>query len=274
MRLLLLLVFVPDVEAHGVLLKLEARGQTLCAPSAANLSWCIPSPSQLSGNALGVRATLPRVELHSGNAVCDVPPGCELGCPTETGKLPGLPFYEYCAFNHFSACELCAFEVVASGKPAVVPDKNWTRWPAAWWDEPDQWPIYPCMSREAFGSSGIMTVEPGASVATTLYIQHDHAGLYRYELGCGNSAGNADFFASPLTPWKAMHANSQLETNDRKHFPLEDVAHARSNPHSRRCAPLRRPAHATSRSARGSTVKSATTEARRTRGGLVLSARM
>ena len=270
----LLGVFLPHAEAHGNLVRLKApRGQTLCSPSVENHSWCVPVPSQLSGNALGVRATLPRVELHSGDPDCDVPPGCELGCPTVTGKLPGLPSYEYCAFNHFAACEICAFEVVPSNKPAVTPGKNWTKWPAAWWDEPDQWPQYPCMSRAAFGSSGIVTVEPGNSLEATLYIQHDHAGLYRYELGCGSAAGNTDFFAGPLTPWKAMHAHAQLEITDRKHAPLEAVTLARIEPCETAPRIQRSPMLYGSNPTHGSTERSGTRELRRTRGGDAPSAR-
>lgn len=83
--------------------------------------------------------------------------------------------------------------------------------PAAHWDEADQHPIFPCMSREAYGAGGAISLAPGDSLTTTIYMNADHSGLYRYELSCGEAgATNANFNANPITPWKTLHASKEL----------------------------------------------------------------
>jgi hypothetical protein len=212
LRLAALCATVTHASARGNLLRLETGGQTACATWSTSAT-CITSPTDLR-----VRGTLPRVEPQSSSDPdCNVPPGCERGCPNDAGLPPGLLFYQYCPANHFhTGWDIRAFELVPGGKPEAVAGKNWSRWPAAHWDSADQWPSYPCMSRAAFGSGGLVSVQPGISVATTLFIEQDQSGLYRYELACGNDTTNSDFFAVPLTPWKTPHTQMQLEVGDCK----------------------------------------------------------
>lgn len=82
--------------------------------------------------------------------------------------------------------------------------------PAAHWDEPDQWPKFPCMSRDEFGTRGVATVSAGDTITATTYMNADHSGLYRFELSCGSEATNAAFNAGPVTPWKALHSFKEL----------------------------------------------------------------
>ena len=90
--------------------------------------------------------------------------------------------------------------------------KWWTRMPAAHWDEPDQWPVFPCMSRDAHGAQGIASVNVGDAITTTFYVNADHSGLYRFEIGCGEQATNADYNAAgaDITPWLALHPSKEL----------------------------------------------------------------
>jgi hypothetical protein len=122
--------FVAQAAAHGYLLEMISGGQTICNPETSNVT-CRSEPANLR-----MRATVPRVEFHPlGDPDCAVPPGCENGCPNETGLLAGFPFYSYCSSNHLFGCVACGFEIVATGKPEVAAGKDWTKWPAAHWGE-------------------------------------------------------------------------------------------------------------------------------------------
>ena len=189
--------------AHGHLLKavirrnagVAAEDQIACAANA---------PGSACSSTVKMRKLIPR----SGNdGACAVPPGCELGCPGVTGSVPGgAP----CA--NLGVCDHCALEKTSEEKPIVGGDgsKWWTRMPAAHWDEPDQWPIFPCMSRDTFGARGTVRIQPGDSISTTTYMNADHSGLYRFELACAANPTNADFNAGPITPWKALHPSKEL----------------------------------------------------------------
>ena len=204
--LLLLIISLPHALGHGHLLRAVTRrpgsstDEVACAVNA--------SPDECNGGTVKLRKLIPR----SGNdGACAIPPGCELGCPGVTGSGPGgAP----CATP--GICDHCALEKTASEKAIVGNDgsKWWTRMPAAHWDEPDQWPIFPCMSREAHGARGTITASPGDSFTTTFYVNADHSGLYRFELGCGTTATNADYNARPVTQWKALHISKELAPGD------------------------------------------------------------
>jgi len=208
------------VEGHGHLLKATVRPG---APSethacAANA----PGGTCPAGNALSLRKLIPR----SGNdGVCAIPPGCVLGCPNQQGALPGEP---PCANE--GICDHCALEKTAGEKPIVGGDgsKWWTRMPAAHWDEPDQWPKYPCMSIDEFGTRGTASVTPGDPVETVMYVNADHSGLYRFELSCGSTATNANFNAAPVTPWKALHVSKELAPGDTPLGPGREVGSTRT----------------------------------------------
>ena len=104
---------------------------------------------------------------------------------------------------------------VHSSPPAHQSRLRAPRWevPAAHWDEPDQWPIFPCMSRDGYGAQGSVRVSVGDAITTTLYMNADHSGLYRYELACGEQATNELFNAAgaDLTPWLALHPSKELD---------------------------------------------------------------
>ena len=196
----------PLVHGHGHLLKAvvsRAAGgadQVACAANA--------NAQECSGSTVKMRKLIPR----SGNdGACAIPPGCELGCPGVTGSGPGGAPCE-----NIGICDHCGLEKTAGNKPSVGSDgsKWWTQMPAAHWDEPDQWPIFPCMSRDGFGAQGIISIAPGDQFSTRIYMNADHSGLYRYELSCGEGATNAAFNAEPVTPWKALHVSKELAPGD------------------------------------------------------------
>jgi len=202
-----------SVHGHGHMLRAVVRAGsstpiTACAVNA------VPHCQSTAG--LKMRKLIPR---SGNNPPCNAPPGCELGCegngngPGGTGGGPNdLPC------PNQGICDHCALEKTASQKGIVGGDdsKWWTRMPAAHWDEPDQWPIFPCMSRDAFGAQGTTTIEAGDSITTTIYVNADHSGLYRYEFACGEQATNADFNAAgaDLTPWLALHPSKELSPLD------------------------------------------------------------
>ena len=167
-------MLAPLVHGHGHLLKAVVKpasggaDQVACAANA--------NAQECSGGTVKLRKLIPR----SGNdGACAIPPGCELGCPGVTGSGPGgAP----CAT--LGVCDHCALEKTAGNKPSVGADgsKWWTQMPAAHWDEPDQWPVFPCMSRDAFGAQGILNMAVGDQLSTRIYMNADHSGLYRYEL--------------------------------------------------------------------------------------------
>lgn len=200
---LLLMLFAPVVTSHGHLLRAVIKpkdggaDKVACAANA-NAAECAGSPS------VRLRKLIPR----SGNdGACKIPPGCELGCPGVTGSKPGgAP----CAT--LGICDHCGLEKVAAEKTQVGTDgsKWWTKMPAAHWDEPDQWPIFPCMSRDEYGAQGKLSVSVGDTVAATIYMNADHSGLYRYELSCGQTATNEEFNKNAITPWKALHPSKEL----------------------------------------------------------------
>lgn len=206
LTLLLSLAQVRTCAGHGNLLKASVRRvtnqqQTSACAFNANTAEC-------TGDNVQMRKLIPR----SGNdPPCNQPPGCVLGCPGENGSGPGgAP----CANE--GICDHCALEKVAAEKAIVGGDgsKWWTKMPAAHWDESDQWPVFPCMTRDDFGARGTVTAGPGDTITTTTYMNADHSGLYRFELGCGSGATNADFFANPVTPWKALHVSKELAAGD------------------------------------------------------------
>jgi len=219
--LLLLLTAPQCADAHGHLLRAVVRpskgggaDKVACAANA-NAQECANPSTRL-------RKLIPR----SGNdGACKTPPGCELGCPGVTGSRPGgAP----CANQ--GICDHCGLEKVAAEKTQVGTDgaKWWTKMPAAHWDEPDQWPIFPCMSRDAFGAQGTVAISTGDSISTTIYMNADHSGLYRYELACGEAATNEAFNAAPITPWKALHASKELAPGAPPLPPSRDVGSTRA----------------------------------------------
>lgn len=197
-----LVLSCPSAEGHGHLLKATVRpGQATSAQACAANA---PAGTCPPGNTLSMRRLIPR----SGNdGVCAIPPGCVLGCPNQQGALPGGP---PCASE--GICDHCALEKTSGEKAIVGGDgsKWWTKMPAAHWDEPDQWPKYPCMSNDAFGARGTASVKPGDAIETVMYVNADHSGLYRFEMSCGEAATNANFNAAPVTAWKALHASKEL----------------------------------------------------------------
>uniref|UniRef100_A0A7S2GJN9 WW domain-containing protein n=1 Tax=Haptolina brevifila TaxID=156173 RepID=A0A7S2GJN9_9EUKA len=197
------------VEAHGHLLRAVIRPGM---PSATTACAANAGPHCTSSQGLQMRRLIPR----SGNGPpCSTPPGCELGCegngngPGGTGGGPDDP-----PCPNQGICDHCALEKTAAEKGIVGgdPAKWWTKLPAAHWDEPDQWPIFPCMSRDEKGARGTAQINPGDSVTTTLYMNADHSGLYRYELACGEQDTNEAFNApgADLTPWLALHPSKEL----------------------------------------------------------------
>ena len=159
-----------------------------------------------------MRKLIPR---SGNNPPCDTPPGCELGCEGNgpgPGGTGGGPLEPPCPNQ--GTCDHCALEKTGAQKGIVGGDasKWWTTMPAAHWNEPDQWPIFPCMSREAFGSGGTAVINAGDSITTTMYVNADHSGLYRFELACGTQATNEAFNAAgaDLTPWLALHPSKEF----------------------------------------------------------------
>ena len=202
-RVLVLSCLIDRASAHGNLLRAVVR------PAAADEETaCAVNAGGACTGTLSLRTLIPRA---GNDGACATPPGCEAGCQT-TGTLPGET--PGCTAQY--ACDHCGLEKTAAQKELVGNDgsKWWTRMPAAHWDESDQWPIYPCMSRDAHGAGGVSTVAPGDTIRTTTYMNADHSGLYRFELGCGSDADNAAFNAEPVTPWKALHKDKELGNGD------------------------------------------------------------
>ena len=189
----LLVGLVTGAGAHGHLLKAVLRPQAADEKAA-----CAGNAGGACTGELSMRKLIARSQNEgpcpdpgpSAGQQADVPPGCEADF----------------------VCDHCGLEKVAAQKGIVGGDgaKWWTRMPAAHWDESDQWPINPCMSRDAFGAGGVGEVAPGDQLETTMYVNADHSGLYRFELGCSATADNAAFNAAPITQWKALHATKEL----------------------------------------------------------------
>ena len=202
-RLLVLCCLFDEASAHGNLLRAVVRPAATDEETA-----CAVNAGGACTGTISMRTLIPR----SGNdGACAIPPGCEAGCQT-TGSLPGET--PTCTAQY--ACDHCGLEKTSAEKALVGNDgsKWWTKMPAAHWDESDQWPIYPCMSRDAHGAGGVSTVAPGDTITATTYMNADHSGLYRFELGCGSDADNAAFNAEPITPWKALHKDKELSNGD------------------------------------------------------------
>ena len=193
----LLVGLVTGASAHGHLLKAVLRPQAADEKAA-----CAGNAGGACTGELSMRKLIARSQNEgpcpdpgpSAGQQADVPPGCEADF----------------------VCDHCGLEKVAAQKGIVGGDgaKWWTRMPAAHWDESDQWPINPCMSRDAFGAGGVGEVAPGDQLETTMYVNADHSGLYRFELGCSATADNAAFNAAPITQWKALHPTKELEPGD------------------------------------------------------------
>lgn len=175
--MVLLLVFLSSVvlvTGHGMLTQISSGSQVACA---VNTEGCT------STNGLKLREVIPR----SGNVgVCANPPGCEA------------------SFK----CDWCGLERVTTTGNAQIEGKWWASMPAANWDAAQSKPLNPCMTKDVYGTGGVMDVSAGANLTATWYVNADHSGLYQYQLMCGQTATNADFESNRISPWKALHAGN------------------------------------------------------------------
>ena len=177
----LLVVLVTGASAHGHLLRAVLRPQ-----AADEQAGCAGNAGAACTGELSMRKLIPRSQNTgpcpdpgpSAGQEADVPPGCEANF----------------------VCDHCGLEKTAAEKEIVGGDgaKWWTRMPAAHWDEPDQWPINPCMSRDEFGAGGVGLVAPGDQLETTMYVNADHSGHCR--LGWEELARRAPHHGGRQTP--------------------------------------------------------------------------
>jgi hypothetical protein len=114
----------------------------------------------------------------------------------EAGSIPGKET------SYF--CDWCGLENVPT-VDQISGGQWWTSRPAAHWDESHVVPVKPCMSYDSFGDRGLVAVKAGDVLETSIYMDADHSGLYRFEIACGENATESDYMATPITAWKALH---------------------------------------------------------------------
>jgi hypothetical protein len=109
------------------------------------------------------------------------------------------------------ACDWCVLE---------GSNRDETRYPAQWWSQnpgsytesPNMWPAVPCMSRDTYGATGVLDIRAGENITTTTFVNADHGGFYRFEVGYNNEPSNIDFHSNPVSDYYALSDNEGLNS--------------------------------------------------------------
>jgi hypothetical protein len=65
------------------------------------------------------------------------------------------------------------------------------------------------MSEDGYGTRGVLRLEAGETIDWEWYMKADHGGFYNFALAAGEEPSNAEFMASPITPWYSLHESAE-----------------------------------------------------------------
>jgi len=105
-------------------------------------------------------------------------------------------------------CDWCVLEGTNTNRQ-LYPAQWWSQNPGAHTQNSNVWPSVPCMSDDAFGRRGVLTVRPGENITTTTFVNADHGGFYRFELAYNQNPSNQDFMNNPVSEYYSFHEQQE-----------------------------------------------------------------
>jgi hypothetical protein len=109
------------------------------------------------------------------------------------------------------ACDWCVLEG-SNRDETRYPQQWWSQNPGAYTEQENMWPTVPCMSRDAYGARGVLDIRAGENITTTTFVNADHGGFYRFEVGFNTEPSNNDFHENPVSDYYALSDNEGLNS--------------------------------------------------------------
>jgi len=112
--------------------------------------------------------------------------------------IPGVP-------SNFN-CNWCVLEGTQKNNQRY--SQWWSANPGAHTTNPNTWPSNPCMTYDAYGQRGTLTIRAGENITTSTFVNADHGGFYRFELAY-DRGDNGEFRANAISPYYKISESNE-----------------------------------------------------------------